>query len=187
MNKQTDLNVKTIRFPITADSKLQKMAEKCGLTKIEFFIAMVDYFYKSKKDPRDLNDELLKKELVKRSDNIIGFIRTQESELLMPLKKDGERQLKLQAGLLDVFNKQLLPHVQRQEALNKEEIKLLNAIWQHLAANEKVQADRERLKKRFSEILEYYIKTREQMSVMTKQAEKDSLASHVRMELEMMK
>jgi len=40
-----DQNIKTIRFPITADSKLQKMAEKTGLTKIEFFIAMVDYFY----------------------------------------------------------------------------------------------------------------------------------------------
>jgi len=61
MNKQQDLNIKTIRFPVSADEKLQKLADKTGLTKLAFFIAMVDYFYKSKKDPRDLNDELLKK------------------------------------------------------------------------------------------------------------------------------
>src|SRR5476651_1847328 len=103
MNKQTDPNIKTIRFPVTADNKLQKMAEKCGLTKIEFFVAMVDYFYKSKKDPRDLNDELLKKELVLRSDRIIGFIRTMESELLLPLKIDGERIIKSQREVINFF------------------------------------------------------------------------------------
>lgn len=187
MNKQTDPNIKTIRFPVTADSRLQKMCDKCGLTRIEFFTAMVDYFYKSKKDPRDLNDELLKKELVKRSDSIIGFIRTQESELLLPLKKDNERQLKLQATQFEIIDKQLLPFVQKQEAFNKEEVKLLNAIWQQLATKEKTQADNERLKKRFSEILEYYIKTREHMGMMPKQSEKDHLAEHVRMELKMMR
>lgn len=187
MHKQTDPNIKTIRFPVDADTKLQKLCDKCGLTRIDFFIAMVDYFYKSKKDPRDLNDELLKKELVKRSDNIIGFIRTQESDLLIPIKKDGERQLRTQASLLDVFNNQLLPHAQRQEAFNKEEVKLLNAIWQQLLANKKPEVDREKLKKRFSEILETYIKGRDQMNMMTKQSEKDSLAYQARMELEMMR
>jgi len=186
MNKQTDPNIKTIRFPVEAGNKLQKMAEKTGLTKIDFFISMVDYFYKSKKDPRDLNDELLKKELVKRSDNIIGFIRTQESELLIPLKKDGERHLKLQATTIDILNKQLLPFAQKQEAINKEEVKVLNEIWQHLMAGKKATVDRERLKKRFSEILEKYIKERDQMNMMTKQAEKDSLAYQARMELQMM-
>jgi len=185
MNKQTDPNIKTIRFPVTADGKLQKMAVKCGLTKIDFFIAMVDYFYKSKKDPRDLNDELLKKELVRRSDNIIGFIRTQESDLLLPIKKDGERQLKLQTSLLEIFNQTLLPHAQNQEAFNKEEVKLLNAILQHLSTSQKVQLDREKLKRRFSEILEKYIKERDQMNMMTKQTEKDALANQARMELQM--
>jgi hypothetical protein len=81
-----DQNIKTIRFPVTADQKLQKLADKTGLTKLDFFVYMVDYFYKSKKDPRDLNDELLKKELVKRTDTIIGFIKMMEEELLKPLK-----------------------------------------------------------------------------------------------------
>lgn len=188
MHKQTDPNVKTIRFPIAADSKLQKMAEKCGLTKIDFFIAMVDYFYKSKKDPRDLNDELLKKELVKRSDNIIGFIRTQESDLLIPTKKDVERQLKLQTSMMDILNSQFLPFAQKQEAFNKEEAKILNAMWKHLVDNDKGYVDRVRLiKNRFSEILDYYIKSREQLGMMPKQADKDRLVIHVKQEVEMMR
>jgi len=187
MNKQTDPNIKTIRFPITADSKLQKMCDKCGLTKIDFFIAMVDYFYKSKKDPRDLNDELLKKEIIKRSDNIIGFIRTQESDLLIPLKKDGERQMKLQNRALEILNNQLLPFTQKQEAFNKEEVKVLNEIRQHLMAGKQATMDREKLKKRFSEIFEKYIKERDQMGMMTKQSEKDSLAEQARMELQMIR
>jgi len=187
MHKQTDPNIKTIRFPITADSKLQKMCDKCGLTKIDFFIAMVDYFYKSKKDPRDLNDEVLKKEIVKRSDHIIGFIRTQESDLLIPLKKDGERQIKLQNSALEILSTQLLPFAQKQEAFNKEEVKILNEIRQHLMAGQQATIDREKLKKRFCEILEKYIKERDQMGLMTKQAEKDNLAEQARMELQMIR
>ena len=98
-----DQNIKTIRFPITADSRLQKMADKCGLTRIDFFIAMVDYFYKSKKDPRDINDELLKKELVKRSDTTIGFIRTMEEELLRPLKKTPKRSMRSKRKSLTIL------------------------------------------------------------------------------------
>jgi len=39
---------------------------------------MVDYFYKSKKDPRDLNDELLKNAINRKTDDIIAFIETEE-------------------------------------------------------------------------------------------------------------
>src|SRR5476651_526127 len=103
MEEQGRNKIKTLRFSISVDEKLQKAALKSGLTKIEFFIAMVDYFYKSKKDPRDLNDELLKKELVLRSDRIIGFIRTMEEELLRPLKIDGERIIKSQREVINFF------------------------------------------------------------------------------------
>jgi hypothetical protein len=187
MNKQTDPNVKTIRFPITADSKLHKMADKCGLTKIEFFIAMVDYFYKSKKDPRDLNDELLKKELVKRTDTIIGFIRTMEEELLRPLKKDGERISKSQEAIVNHFNKYIIAHNKEQkEAYAGQETKLTN-VASAIKRMEVVQQSNEILKARFSKILDYYIQAREQMGVMTKQAETDALAYHVRMELQMIR
>ena len=187
MHKQEDPNKKTIRFTAETDQKLHKLVEKTGLTKLAFFTAMVDYFYKSKKDPRDLSDELLKKELVKRSDTIIGFIRTQEEELLRPLKKDGERLIKSHTSLLNVFNEQMLPHAKRQEALNKEEVNILNTIWKHLSANQKTEIDTEKLKRRFAEILEEYIKAREHLGMMPKQAEKESLAENARMKLQMMR
>jgi hypothetical protein len=53
-------------------------------------------------------------------------------------------------------------------------------------AGKKATFDREKLKKRFSEILEKYIRERDQMGMMTKQSEKDSLGDQVRMELQMM-
>ena len=106
MNKQIDPNTKTIRFPVLTSNRLQTIADKCGMTRLDCFVAMVDYFYKSKKDPRDLNDELLKKELVKRTDTIIAFIRTMEEELLRPLKKDGEKIIRaLTKSLLFLMNR----------------------------------------------------------------------------------
>jgi hypothetical protein len=32
-----DENIKTIRFPVKTDQKLQSIANKCGLTKLDFF------------------------------------------------------------------------------------------------------------------------------------------------------
>ena len=184
MNKQTDPNIKTIRFPVTADSKLQKMTEKCGLTKIEFFVAMVDYFYKSKKDPRDLNDELLKRELVLRSDRIIGFIRTMESELLFPLKKDGEKLNKSQKQIVDFFNEHIIQYNKGQrEAFSKQEV-LLNAVNTAIQSIQKAQIQRQSLKNKFSHVLEYYIKARDNMGITTKQIDKDNLANNVRQQLE---
>src|SRR5471030_2788188 len=103
-----DLNIKTIRFPKTSNQKLQKLADKCGLTKLDFFIAMVDYFYKSKKDPRDLNDEMLKTELMKRTDVIVSFQKVMERDLLIPLKKDGEKIIKVQTNIVALFNESIV-------------------------------------------------------------------------------
>jgi hypothetical protein len=50
---------------------------------------MVEYFYRSKKDPLDLNDELLKKELVNGNNRIIGFFKTQEKDFLLPIFSDS--------------------------------------------------------------------------------------------------
>jgi hypothetical protein len=58
-----DINVKSVRYPEVTDQKFEKIALKLGRTKRQVFIQMVDYFYKSKKDPMDLNDELLKNTL----------------------------------------------------------------------------------------------------------------------------
>lgn len=85
---------KSVRFGTDTDLKFSKLAEKLGRSKQELFGQMVDYFYKSKKDPADLNDELLKKELGQGINRIISFIKTQEKEALTPIMAD-QRELQI--------------------------------------------------------------------------------------------
>lgn len=178
-----DENVKTIRFPVKTDQKLLAIANKCGLTKLDFFIYMVDYFYKSKKDPRDLNDELLKNAINKKTDNIIAFIRTQEQELLIPLKKDSERMIASQLKIVDFFNQQIIKHNDEQKAANATQATSVSNIAEYLRKLDTAQYDKKRLKTMFSSILEFYISTREQMGMMTKQVEKDALIQNVRQQV----
>ncbi len=60
MNDQTQTFKKTVRFTEGTNDKFSKLALKLGRDKRIVFEQMVDYFYKSKKDPADLNDDLLK-------------------------------------------------------------------------------------------------------------------------------
>jgi len=178
-----DLNIKTIRFPVTSDQKLQKLADKCGLTKLDFFIYMVDYFYKGKKDPRDLSDELLKKELVKRTDTIIAFIKTMEEELLRPLKRDGERIIKVQGSIVTTFNEHIIKHHnEHKDALISQSVKI-DKIAGFLQKLDTAQLQKNNLKAGFSGILEYYIKSRENMGMVTKQIDKENLVQNVRQQL----
>lgn len=147
MNKQIDPNIKTIRFPVTADEKLQKLSDKCGLSKLDFFIAMVDYFYKSKKDPRDLNDELLKKELVKRSDNIIAFIRTLEDQLLRPLVKSFDKIINGQTSLITYFKEHIINHNKEQKTAYSLQQATLNNIHTAIRRIEAAETNKETIKK----------------------------------------
>lgn len=183
MEVQGSQKIKTLRFSISVDEKLQKVALKSGLTKLDFFIAMVDYFYKSKKDPRDLNDELLKKELHKKTDNIIGFIRTQEEELLRPIKKEGERMIAGQEKIIAFFNENIIKHNDVQKAAFQTQLNNISKVIEFLKKLDTMQYEKNALKTKFSAILEYYIKSREQLSVFNKQTDKDELASHVRQQV----
>ena len=70
-----DINVRSVRYPLITDQKFEKIALKLGRTKRQVFIQMVDYFYKSKKDPMDLNDEMLKNTLMKVISSISALSR----------------------------------------------------------------------------------------------------------------
>jgi hypothetical protein len=78
-------DTKSLRFPEETDKKLTKLADKLGHSKRDLFIQMVDYFDKSKKDPADLNDDLLKKDISQGINRIISFIKTQEKDTLAPM------------------------------------------------------------------------------------------------------
>ena len=170
-----DQNIKTIRFPITADSRLQKMADKCGLTRIDFFIAMVDYFYKSKKDPLDLNDELLKNALMKNHQQYIGFIKSQENMLLIPIKTEMDRVSVSQSKIIERFNTQILKA--NTDLLNNQNTQdqKLNAIGMIMDTMQKGVKSKEALKSQFMFILESYIKSRDAFGMMTSGREKEEL------------
>ena len=84
--KQRDTN--SIRYPKETDEKMEKLAKSLGRSKKELFCQIVDYFYRSKKDPSDFGDEMLKKELSSGISHILSFIRQQEKDFLLPLFTD---------------------------------------------------------------------------------------------------
>ena len=170
-----DINVRSVRYPAVVDQKFEKIALKLGRTKRQVFIQMVDYFYKSKKDPIDLNDELLKNTLLKNHQQYIGFIKTQENMLLVPMKTLMDRINESQRVVIDRFNTEVLTHnadvLTNQHdlaAMMGEMARLMDAVLQS-------QKSKEMLKSQFMSILEGYIKAREAFTMMTAAREKEDL------------
>jgi len=178
-----DENIKTIRFPVKTDEKLQTIANKCGLTKLDLFIYMVDYFYKTKKDPRDLNDELLKNAINKKTDNIVAFVKTQEQELLIPIKKEGERTNHTLKQLTELIHQKVISHNQKQSEDYQVQAINIQKIAEYLNRLDTAQLEKSKLRKRFSDILESYIRQREQLGMMSSKADKDELIRKVREQL----
>jgi len=174
---------KTIKYSDATDAKLQKLANTAGCTKREFFIRMVDYFYKTKKDPTDISDELLKTTLVKNHDTYIRFIRAQEDKILIPIKIEVDRMIQSQVKILDCFNTQILKantdlqnNQQAQISKFSETDKLLQIIAERLDAKES-------LKTKFLHILNHYIKIRDTFSFTTPAKEKEELAQAARQQV----
>ncbi len=168
------MNNKTIRFPQKTDEKLSKLANKLGRTKIETFIQMVDYFYASKKDPKDINDELLKNTLLKSHKDYIGFIRTQESELLIPIKREVGRMTTSQQVILKHFEEEVLIHHKTLQL--QQEIKTsLEKQQQQLLKLTEQQQSKANLKASFLYCFNQYVKTRDSFGMMTPAAERHQL------------
>jgi len=142
---------KSLRFPVATHEKLLKLCEKLGRNQVELFVAMVDYFYRTKKDPADVNDEVLKNALAKNHDTYIRFIRSQEDNLLIPMKENMDRMIINQREIVRYFNEQVLNA--NKSILNGQEAQaaLLQAISASLDSKEK-------LKIKFLYILNYYNK-----------------------------
>lgn len=178
-----DINTKSVRYPVATDIKLEKIALKLGRTKKTTVIQMVEYFYRSKKDPLDLNDELLKKELVNGNNRIIGFFKTQEKDFLLPIFSDS--------GTLITIAKQhtmYLKEVGKYMVQDLENMKKLaegmTALQRGIARTQTHLDDKALLKLRFSKILEYYITQRESLGWTTANVKKEELQAHVRQSLE---
>jgi hypothetical protein len=181
-----DINVRSVRYPVAVDQKFEKIALKLGRTKRQVFIQMVDYFYKSKKDPLDLNDELLKNALMKNHQQYIGFIKSQENMLLIPIKTEMDRVSVSQAKIIEKFNTQILKAnadlMNNQHAL-AQKLTGIDALMETISKNQK---SKEHLKKQFLFILDGYVKSREAFGMMTSAREKDELIAVTRSQVSLL-
>ncbi|QTE64647.1 BfmA/BtgA family mobilization protein [Mucilaginibacter rubeus] len=170
-----DINVRSVRYPILVDQKFEKIALKLGRTKRQVFIQMVDYFYKSKKDPIDLNDELLKNALMKNHQQYIGFIKSQENMLLIPMKTEMDRVSVSQGQIIERFITQILKA--NTDLLNNQHTQdgKLNAIGIIMDTMQKGLKSKEALKSQFLHILDGYIRSRDAFGMMTSGREKEEL------------
>jgi hypothetical protein len=181
---------KSVRFDSDTDLKFSKLSDKLSRSKQELFGQMVDYFYKSKKDPADLNDELLKKELGQGINRIISFIKTQEKEALSPMladlaqlqrnlnqlhsqyepffQQDDQQQV---SGFFIHTQRRLLKEHQTQQDQQANMVQKLDKLIEETRTHRnEVNAQaktKEGLKSRFVAILNHYILHREQMNAIT--------------------
>jgi len=174
-----DENTRSVRFPVEVDSRLALLSRKLGRTKRKLVMEMVDYFYRSKKDPADLNDEVLKKELSSGVSRILSFIRKQETDLLVPLYSMLDELgavTKQQSSLIDLISDE------QQQASQ-----FLKANTEYLGSLDKVLkkiflgiTQRQEFKEGFRRILEHYITQRETLGWPVSAAKKEELARQVR-------
>lgn len=178
-----DLSTKSIRFSNAINEKLVGLAGKLGLSKRELFIQMVEYFYRTKKDPADINDELLKNTLAKSHKTYMGFIKAQEDLLLIPMKQSMDKMIANQKDIVKYFNEQVLGAnktlLKNQTDLqhdHKETQKLMKAVYANLE-------QKERMKSKFLQILVSYAKSREELGSF-KGREKEELLEQTKNQIE---
>lgn len=154
MMKQRDTN--SIRYPKETDEKIEKLAKSFRRSKKELFCQMVDYFYRSKKDPADPDDEILKRELSLGINRILSFIRQQEKDFLLPLFTESgilkTASLK-HKELLEGIGRHLLVESEQTAVLTKRSEQIINGL-KHLISKQK---EKELLKEQFDSLLDYYI------------------------------
>lgn len=174
-----DENTRSVRFSEQVDQQLTKLALKLGRTKRMVVIQMIDYFYRSRKDPADLNDEMLKKELSAGINRILSFIRQQENDLLAPMYGETAKILKiLIAQQTTVSEIRAMQHEIPKR--HSEYLQWFTGIAGLLKKIHAAQEEKRMLKKKSGEILEYYIRQRESLGWPVSQAKKEELAAHCR-------
>lgn len=169
-------NVNTVKYPASLDIKFAKVAISLGLTKRELFIKMVEYFYRTRKDPADINDEQLKSSLAKNHKAYTSFIKTQEQLLLIPMKESMDRIISNQKDIVKYFNEQVVNANKTILKNQKEQVTKLQETEKLIL---KAIENKERLKANFLQMLNGYIKNREELGAF-KTREREELAEMVR-------
>lgn len=170
---------KSIRFPLIAHEKLLKLSEKFGRSQSQLFVQMVEYFYRSSKDPLDVGEEQLRKALSRNHDTYTSFIKSQEKVLLIPMRAEMERMIRNQEQIVSFFNEQvltanksILEHQHIQTKGITETQKMIKMLYEDREIKKVLQ-------RKFLTILDTYIKNREQVGSF-KTREKEELAELAR-------
>lgn len=173
----------SIRYPKETDDKMQKLSVNLRRSKKEVFCQMVDYFYRSKKDPADPGDEMLKRELSSGISRIVSFIRQQEKDFLLPLFSDTanlKTVFSRQVEILEGVGRHLLAESEKNAVFAARSEKILNGM-KYLISKQK---EKELLKEQFSQLLDYYVSQREEMGWGTAGAKKEELMTRVKKSLQ---
>lgn len=167
MTVKISCDIKSIRFSSNVDEKLNILSRKLGRTKKELFAQMVDYFYRTKKDPIDLNDEMLKKEITSGISKIISFYRQQENDLLIP-QFETVNNLDITINTLIENHEQTLDKLSRISGENQ-------SISINLNQFQKRVQDKIELKSKFRNILDIYISSRDSLGWNSSAKSKDEI------------
>lgn len=178
--------LRTVKYSISDDIKFEKIAGRLGRSKRQVLSQMIAYFYRNKKDPTDLNDELLKNTILKGQKEYIGFIKRQEADLLMPIKREATSIVELLNKMVFAFNSQVLKYNEQVLSNQTNQSKGLSSVYQTLGDIEKKVEAKATLKQKSVNILNRYIRERESLGLMSSGREKEELANKARRELELL-
>lgn len=177
--------LRSIKYSEAEGIKLDKIALKVGRPKRQVFLQMIDYFYRTKKDPLDINDDLLKNTLLKQHREYIGFIKTQENDLLIPTKREMERMIEAQRKVITGFNGLLKQNEVLPTLLDKQN-RYLYQLETHYNSIVVRLADKEQLKRLFLNIFEGYAMARDNVSSIGSRKEKEQLLAITRNQIELL-
>jgi len=175
--------LRTVKYSVQDDVKFVKISLKLGRPKRLVFSQMLDYFYRSKKDPLDVNDELLKRELSNGINRVLSFVKRQESDFLLHILKDSAALIVIAKAHASYF-KEIIGYLEENEGNGKELARRMMVLEKSITRTQQYLDEKELLKLRFKKLLEYYISQREGLGWQVSAAKKDELQSHVRQSLE---
>lgn len=166
--------LRSIKYSEAEGKKLDMIALKLGRPKRQVFLQMIDYFHRTKKDPLDINDELLKNTLLKHHREHIGFVKTQENDLLIPTKREVDRMVESQRKVINAFNG-LLKQNEAVPVLMEKQNHYLSQLETHYSAIVVQLSDKERLKQLFLDIFEAYAIARDNFSGLGSRKDREQL------------
>ncbi|WP_113662379.1 BfmA/BtgA family mobilization protein [Pedobacter nanyangensis] len=166
--------LRSIKYSEVEGKKLDLISLKLGRSKRQVFLQMIDYFHRTRKDPLDINDEILKNTLLKQHREHIGFVKTQENDLLIPTKREVDRLVESQKKVIHGFNglvkqNEIIPQLmdRQNQYLHQLEIHYKSIVFQ--------LSDKEKLKRLFLNIFEGYAAARDHASGLGSRKEREHL------------